>query len=66
LIVAYLLHTYEDMSIFDAFRLVATRRRVWPNDGFCRHLLRLEKERKKTKQSTNSPDIQAVENLDEN
>ncbi len=35
---AYLLHTYENMSLFDAFQLVATRRRIWPNDGFCRHL----------------------------
>jgi hypothetical protein len=35
------------MSLFDAFQLVATRRRIWPNDGFCRHLLQLERKKKK-------------------
>jgi hypothetical protein len=49
--VAYLLHTYENMSLLDAFQLVATRRRIWPNDGFCRHLVQLEKEKKKKKQT---------------
>ncbi|CAF1104920.1 unnamed protein product [Adineta steineri] len=60
LIVAYLLHTYENMSLFDAFQLVATRRRIWPNEGFCRHLIRLEKEKKK-KTSTNEETPQSLE-----
>ncbi|CAF1010993.1 unnamed protein product [Adineta ricciae] len=58
LIVAYLLHAYENMSLLDAFQLVATRRRIWPNDGFCRHLLRLEKEKRKPKENEESPTIE--------
>ena len=54
---AYLLHTYENMSLFDAFQLVATRRRIWPNDGFCRHLFQLEKE-KKTKKTNQQSSIE--------
>lgn len=50
------------MSLFDAFQLVATRRRIWPNDGFCRHLLELEKEKRKKKDSSQSPDVQTMEN----
>ena len=62
MIVAYLLHTYENMSLLDAFQLVATRRRIWPNDGFCRHLSQLEKERRGKKDTSQSPDVQTVEN----
>ncbi len=62
LIVAYLLHTYENISLFDAFQLVATRRRIWPNDGFCRNLLQLEKEKKKKKEISQSSEIQTIEN----
>ena len=62
MIVAYLLHTYEDMSLLDAFRLVATRRRIWPNDGFCRHLVELEKTKRQKKDSSQSPDVQLVGN----
>jgi hypothetical protein len=44
------------MSLLDAFQLVATRRRIWPNDGFCRHLVEFEKEKMKSKDSEpNSP-----------
>ena len=50
------------MSLLDAFRLVATRRRIWPNDGFCRHLVELEKTKKQKKDSSQSPDVQNVEN----
>lgn len=50
------------MSLLDAFQLVATRRRIWPNDGFCRHLVDLEKEKRKKKDSSQSPDVQIMEN----
>jgi hypothetical protein len=50
------------MSLFDAFQLVATRRRIWPNDGFCRHLLQLEKEKKKKKETPQSSEIEIIEN----
>ena len=46
------------MSLFDAFQLVATRRRIWPNDGFCRHLYELEKEKRKKKETSQSSEIQ--------
>ncbi len=49
------------MSLFDAFQLVATRRRIWPNDGFCRHLRELEKEKRKKKETPQSSEIQAIE-----
>ncbi|UJR08331.1 hypothetical protein I4U23_012602 [Adineta vaga] len=65
LIVAYLLHTYENMSLLDAFQMVATRRRIWPNDGFCRHLLRLEKEKRKKKDNKETSQVsesQTIEN----
>jgi hypothetical protein len=42
------------MSLLDAFQLVATRRRIWPNEGFCRHLVQLEKEKKKKKETSQS------------
>lgn len=66
LIVAYLLHTYENMSLFDAFQLVATRRRIWPNEGFCRHLAQLEKDKKKKKETPQLSEIQTIENELEN
>ena len=47
------------MSLFDAFQLVATRRRIWPNEGFCRHLIQLEKDKKKKKETS---EIQTIEN----
>lgn len=50
------------MSVFDAFQLVATRRRIWPNEGFCRHLLQLEKEKKKKNESVDSLEIPPIEN----
>ncbi len=50
------------MSLFDAFQLVATRRRIWPNDGFCRHLLELEKEKKKKKEPSQSTEIEIIQN----
>lgn len=53
-----MLHAYENMSLLDAFQLVATRRRIWPNDGFCRHLLRLEKDKRKPKENEESPVIE--------
>jgi hypothetical protein len=49
------------MSLLDAFQLVATRRRIWPNDGFCRHLLQLEKEKRNKKETPQSTEIQAIE-----
>ncbi|CAF3712087.1 unnamed protein product [Rotaria socialis] len=65
LIIAYLLQTYEDMSLLDAFQLVAIRRRIWPNDGFCRRLLQLEKDKKQKKDAENMlppSQIQTIEN----
>jgi len=50
------------MSLFDAFQLVATRRRIWPNDGFCRHLLQLEKEKRNKKETSQSSEVQTIEN----
>jgi hypothetical protein len=50
------------MSLFDAFQLVATRRRIWPNDGFCRHLLQLEKEKRKKKETSQLSEVQKIEN----
>ncbi|CAF2511474.1 unnamed protein product [Rotaria sp. Silwood2] len=66
LIIAYLLHTYEHMSLFDAFQLVATRRRIWPNDGFCRHLLQLEKEKKQKKNNEETPPLSQIETIENN
>ncbi|CAF1427530.1 unnamed protein product [Rotaria magnacalcarata] len=65
LIIAYLLQTYEHISLLDAFQLVATRRRIWPNEGFCRHLLQLEKEKKQKKDAANMlppSQIQTIQN----
>ncbi|CAF1096038.1 unnamed protein product [Rotaria sordida] len=64
LIIAYLLHTYEHMSLFDAFQLVATRRRIWPNDGFCRHLLQLEKNKKEKKDNEETPPISEIQTIE--
>ncbi|CAF0863959.1 unnamed protein product [Rotaria sp. Silwood1] len=64
LIIAYLLHTYEHMSLFDAFQLVAARRRIWPNDGFCRHLLQLEKEKKQKKNNEETPPISQIQTIE--
>lgn len=50
------------MSLLDAFQLVATRRRIWPNDGFCRHLFELEKKRTTKRDDPQSPELQAIEN----
>ena len=44
LVIAYLLHAHSDMTLFDAFQLVSTRRRIWPNDGFCRQLIQFDRE----------------------
>lgn len=49
------------MSLFDAFQLVATRRRIWPNDGFCRNLVQLEKEKRKKNDTPQSSEIQTIE-----
>ena len=51
------------MSLLDAFQLVATRRRIWPNDGFCRYLVQLEKEKQKKKE--NQENIQSS-NVEDN
>lgn len=53
------------MSLLDTFQLVATRRRIWPNDGFCRHLLQFEKEKKQKKANAKlkpSAQIEKIQN----
>ncbi len=60
-----MLHTYENMSLLDAFQLVATRRRIWPNDGFCRHLFQWEKKKRQKKDNeatTQLSESQIIEN----
>lgn len=51
LVLAFLLQTEEKLSLLDVVQLVSSRRPIRPNDGFCRELIRFEREIRTTNNS---------------